>query len=163
MQLVAAGQASPNSEFSCSESILVGTGAPGEAGLNVTSCPLWSTAVHCVGDGQATLNGPPEWSIFADRGAPADVGLNVTSLPSPSTTVHCVVDGQAIASNPSSAPGSTETGVGVPGEVGLNVTSKPLPSTAVHWLLDGHAIALRLASEPEVPGSTVTAAGDSDE
>ena len=60
-------------------SIVVGDGAPGKAGLNVTCCPLPSTAVHWLADGHATPTRMfgPLLSIVVAVGVPGAVGLNV--------------------------------------------------------------------------------------
>ena len=63
-------------------SIVVGVGVPGEVGLNVTSCPLPSTAVHWLVDGHATPGRLLVPSIVVGVGVPGEVGSNVTSCPS---------------------------------------------------------------------------------
>ena len=57
---------------------LSGTVVAGDVGLNVTSCPLLSTAVHWLTDGHATLS-TAVLSIGVGVGPPAAVGLNVSS------------------------------------------------------------------------------------
>lgn len=47
----------------------LGTGVPGEVGLNVTTRPFRSVAVHCDVDGQAT----------ADKGLPPPVSTAIGS------------------------------------------------------------------------------------
>jgi len=96
---------------------------PGTLGLNVASCPLLSTAVHCVPEGHATALRWLPVSIAEGVGVPGELGLNVTSCPLLSTAVHCVPEGHATAYRV--LPTSIVAGVGVPGELGLNVTSWP--------------------------------------
>ena len=57
----------------------MGVGAPGEVGLNVTSRPKLSTAVHWLLDGHATPFSPsPAASMAMGVGVPGEVGSNVT-------------------------------------------------------------------------------------
>jgi hypothetical protein len=122
-------------------SMVVWVGLPGAFGLNVSSCPSLSRAVHCLLDGHA--NPMSEWplSMVAGAGGRGAFGLNVTSLPTDSA-VHWALDGHAIPT--SSLPVSIVVGVGVPGTLGLNVTSRPAPSVTVHWLVEGQATPLTL-------------------
>ena len=90
MHCVVDGHATP-----ATESIGVGVGVPGEAGLNVTTLPLLATAVHWLTDGHATSVNSAMPSIVDGVGVPGEVGLNVTCCPLSSTAVHCVVDGHA--------------------------------------------------------------------
>ena len=50
-------------------STAVGTGFPGDWGLNVTCCPALSTAVHCVADAHATPDKPIAPSLSTATGA----------------------------------------------------------------------------------------------
>ena len=78
MHWLADGHATPESE---AVSIVAGRGVPGEVGLNVTSCPPPSTAVHWVVEGHANACSPEKkpGSIVMGVGFPGEVGLNVTS------------------------------------------------------------------------------------
>ena len=117
-------------------SIVTGVGVPGDVGLNVTSAPPSSTAVHWVVDGQATPTTceTPLAITAVWRLGPGETGSNVISwldgkgapMALVVTAVHWLVDGHAIAYPPLWA------GTGVPGEFGSNVTSSSLPPTAVH-------------------------------
>ncbi|MDQ6745599.1 MAG: hypothetical protein M3Z27_06260 [Actinomycetota bacterium] len=109
---------------------MTGVGDPGEVGLNVTSRPAPSTAVHCDADGHATPLSDWPLSIDIGVGLPGEAGLNVTSRPETSTAMHREADGHATPVRLRSGPPivtvlSIVTGVGDPGEVGLNVTSVP--------------------------------------
>ena len=68
-------------------------------GLNVTSLPLVSTAVHWVVDGQDRVPWLPVLVTPVAVGplvSACVAGLNVISLPPPSSAVHCVVEGHEI-------------------------------------------------------------------
>jgi hypothetical protein len=79
-------------------------GVPGDVGLNVTSRPLETVAVHCVRDGHAMLGRVgepfPVAIVVAAAPLPGEAGSKVTSSsvfskPTPPTAVHCVTDGHA--------------------------------------------------------------------
>ena len=99
------------------------------AGLNVTSSPSVSTAVHWSADGHATPLRAPR-STCNGVGLPGEFGLKVTAVPGYPTPVHWLAEGHATADW--SLPGVVVT-VGLPGESGSKVTNSwPSPSTAVH-------------------------------
>src|SRR5450755_1305995 len=113
-------------------SIVLGAGVPGDFGLNVTCCPVWSTAVHCVLVGHATekrLN-PGSIVVGVGVGGLVELGSNVICCPMPPTAVHWLSLGQATAFN--GWPASTATRFGGSVNAGSNVTCRPASSTAVH-------------------------------
>ena len=86
-------------------SIVAGLGVPGEVGLNVTSRPTTSTAVHWLLEGQATVvRSSLGLAIVTGVGVPGEVGLNVTSSPRVPTAVHCSRAGQETLYNPLPSP-----------------------------------------------------------
>ena len=74
---------------------MVETGVPGDPGLNVTSPPELSTAVHWLAEGHATPSRELPPSAVMEAGVPGDPGLNVTSPPELSTAVHWPAEGHA--------------------------------------------------------------------
>ena len=85
-------------------SIVVGVEVPGAVGLNVTSRPASSTAVHWLADGHATPCRELPLSIVVGVEVSDAVGLNVPSRPMSSTAVHWLADGHATPSG--RVPGS---------------------------------------------------------
>ena len=106
------------------------------SGLNVTSPPESSSAVHCAADGQArSMIGSLPCSILTGAAPAGDAGLNVASKPTPATT-HSVADGQTTADH-DCWPSEVTNGLAlVPGS---NVITLPWSSAATHDDVDGHA------------------------
>src|SRR5260370_34104570 len=95
-------------------STVTGVGVPGALGLNVTSCPLKSTAVHCETDGHATALSVSPLMIVAVVWLAGAFGLNVTSAPGLSTPVRSETDGHAIPDAPHPAPNVAAVGEHLP-------------------------------------------------
>src|SRR5579875_3518572 len=82
--------------FPQAHTAVVDPGARGkEPGVNVTSEPPRSTAVHRSAVGQASAPSVVCPSIGTGTAPLGELGLNVTSWPARSTAVHCVALGQA--------------------------------------------------------------------